>query len=259
MRNPKVARLSDKQFRLWVELLAVASENDGLLPCLDDLRYMLNRRLDHLSTGVEQLISMGLIDRLTDGYEPHNWSKFQYKSDTSNQRVARHRAKRNVTVTPPDTDTETETEVNTNVLTAKRRGVIACKPAEISDSLWGDWQRHRKAPFTETALKGFEREAAKAGWSVEWAITEAIERGWQGFKADWVKDKNNGNDGRNKNTSGAMGVTERAARQALHQISGGVGRFDEGRESDAALFIGQGHPAIDAQPNAVRSVGYAGG
>jgi hypothetical protein len=108
MRNPKVARLSDKQFRLWVELLAVASENDGSIPCLDDLRYVLNRRLDHLSTGVEQLISMGLIDRLTDGYEPHNWSKFQYKSDTSSERVAKHRAKRNVTVTPPDTETDTE-------------------------------------------------------------------------------------------------------------------------------------------------------
>jgi hypothetical protein len=221
MRNPKVARLSDKQFRLWVELLAVASENDGLLPCLDDLRYMLNRRLDHLSTGVEQLISMGLIDRLTDGYEPHNWSKFQYKSDTSNERVTRHRAKRNVTVTPPDTDTDTDTEVNTNVLTAKRRGVIACKPAEISDILWGDWQRHRKAPFTETALKGFEREAAKAGLSVEWAITEAIERGWQGFKADWVKDKNNGNDGRNSKNSNGNGKPINGFAAALRHIADG--------------------------------------
>jgi hypothetical protein len=219
MRNPKVARLSDKQFRLWVELLAVASENDGSLPCLDDLRYMLNRRLDHLSTGVEQLISMGLIDRLTDGYEPHNWSKFQYKSDTSNQRVTMHRAKRNVTVTPPDT--ETETEVNTNVLTAKRRGVIACKPAEISDSLWGDWQRHRKAPFTETALKGFEREAAKAGVSVEWAITEAIERGWQGFKADWVKDKNNGNDGRNSKNSNGNARPVNGFAAALRHVADG--------------------------------------
>ena len=115
MRNPKVARLSDKQFRLWVELLAAASENDGALPCLDDLRFMLNRRLDHLSTGVEQLISMGLIDRLEGGYEPHNWSKFQYKSDTSNERVAKHRAKRNVTVTPPDTEAETETDLSIKI------------------------------------------------------------------------------------------------------------------------------------------------
>lgn len=108
MRDPKVAKLTDKQFRLWMNLLAVASENDGHIPMLDDLKYLLNRRLDHLSTGVKELISMGLIDCLADGYEPHNWNKFQYKSDTSKERVAKHRAKRNVTVTPPDTETETD-------------------------------------------------------------------------------------------------------------------------------------------------------
>lgn len=108
MRDPKVAKLTDKQFRLWMHLLAVASENDGHIPMLDDLKYLLNRRLDHLSTGVKELISMGLIDCIADGYEPHNWNKFQYKSDTSKERVAKHRAKRNVTVTPPDTETDTD-------------------------------------------------------------------------------------------------------------------------------------------------------
>lgn len=114
MRNPKVARLSDKQFRLWVQLLAVASENDGKIPCIDDLKVVLNRRLDHLLTGVKELLSAGLIDRLEDGYEPHNWGKFQYKSDSSSERVAKHRAKRNVTVTPPDTETDTETDTEEN-------------------------------------------------------------------------------------------------------------------------------------------------
>jgi hypothetical protein len=110
MRNPKVARLSDKEFRLWVELLSVASENDGTIPCLDDLKHILKRRLDHLSTGVERLISMRLIVVLGDGYAPHGWSKYQYKSDTSTDRVQKFRAKRNVSVTPPDTDTDTDTE-----------------------------------------------------------------------------------------------------------------------------------------------------
>lgn len=110
MRHPKVARLSDKEFRLWVLLLTVASENDGKIPCLGDLKHILNRRLDHLSTGVERLLSMGLIDPLEGGYIPHNWEKYQYKSDVSTERVKRHREKRNVSVTPPDTETDTETE-----------------------------------------------------------------------------------------------------------------------------------------------------
>jgi len=110
MRSPKVARLSDKDFRLWVEMLSVASENDGQVPPLDDLRHLLNRRLDHLSSAVERLISGGLMDRLASGYEPHNWSKFQYKSDTSTERTRKHRKARNVPVTPPDTEADTETD-----------------------------------------------------------------------------------------------------------------------------------------------------
>jgi len=43
--------------------------------------------------------------------------------------------------------------------------------------------------MTETALKGIEREAKKAGWSLEKAISECVTRGWQSFKADWVKEK----------------------------------------------------------------------
>ena len=40
MRNPKVMRLSDFEFRLWVKLLAVASENDGHIPCAADVCYV---------------------------------------------------------------------------------------------------------------------------------------------------------------------------------------------------------------------------
>ena len=108
MRHPKVAKLSDKDFRLWCELLAVAAENDGIIPPLDDLKHLLRRRLDHLSTGVDRLISGGLIDPLEVGYEPHDWKTLQYKSDTSTDRVQKHRRSRNVSVTPPETDTETE-------------------------------------------------------------------------------------------------------------------------------------------------------
>jgi hypothetical protein len=115
IRKPKVARLSDKDFRLWVELLTIASENDGLIPPLEDVKHLLNRRLDHLSSAVKRLISGSLIDSLEDGYEPHGWCKYQYKSDTSNERVKKHREKCNVTVTPPETETDTETDIDTYV------------------------------------------------------------------------------------------------------------------------------------------------
>lgn len=109
-RNPKVAALSDKDFRLWHRLLSVAAENDGHIPPIEALKRVLSMRLDHLLAGVKRLVSAGLIDPLGDGYAPHNWSKRQYKSDSSAERVRKHRQKRAVTVTPPETDTDTETE-----------------------------------------------------------------------------------------------------------------------------------------------------
>lgn len=131
MRNPKVLKLSDKEFRIWVRLLAVASENEGKLPDLADLKLVLNMRLDHLSSALDRLISVGLIDALEAGYAPHSWDKFQYKSDTSTERVAKHRQKRNVSVTPPDTETDTDVPL------AKAKGA---EPVEIDEDarFWAD-------------------------------------------------------------------------------------------------------------------------
>jgi hypothetical protein len=104
IRNPKVAALSDREFRLWVMLLSAASENEGTLPPATELRHVLSIRLDHLLSGLDRLIKAGLIDALERGYSPHNWGKFQYKSDTSTDRVHKHRAQRNVSETPPEAE-----------------------------------------------------------------------------------------------------------------------------------------------------------
>lgn len=43
----------------------------------------------------------------------------------------------------------------------------------------------KRAPLTETALKGIEREAAKARISLGTAIECCCANGWQGFRAEW--------------------------------------------------------------------------
>ena len=58
----------------------------------------------------------------------------------------------------------------------------------IVGQLADDFITHRKAckaPITETALKGFQREADKAGIPLAEAITISIERNWRGFKSEW--------------------------------------------------------------------------
>jgi hypothetical protein len=109
-RNPKIARLSDADFRLWHQLLCVASENDGAIPPAEDLKHVLNKRLDHLSSGLKRLVDGRLISPLNRGYAPTNWDERQYKSDTSTTRVQKFREKRNVSGnvsgTAPDTETD---------------------------------------------------------------------------------------------------------------------------------------------------------
>ncbi len=58
----------------------------------------------------------------------------------------------------------------------------------VDDQVWSDFVQHRRAkraPVTTTVIRGFEREALKAGLSLEQAIVTACEMGWQGFRADW--------------------------------------------------------------------------
>lgn len=65
------------------------------------------------------------------------------------------------------------------------------KPDGIPDDLWSDFmtlRKAKKAPLTPTAMKALIREADKAGWWLEDAIREVVERGWQSFKATYVEN-----------------------------------------------------------------------
>nr|DAN30177.1 MAG TPA: Dna polymerase B [Caudoviricetes sp.] len=50
----------------------------------------------------------------------------------------------------------------------------------------------RAATLTKTALAGLEREANRAGLSLAQAVTLCCERGWVGFRADWLHDSPSG-------------------------------------------------------------------
>lgn len=62
-------------------------------------------------------------------------------------------------------------------------------PEGVSIQVWQDFKKSRKAKLTQTALDGIQREANKAGWTMEAALMECCARGWRGFKAEWVADK----------------------------------------------------------------------
>ncbi len=111
--------------------------------------------------------------------------------------------------TPTPTPTPIE-ERNTGASAKRVKPAVLVKPDGIADSVWSDFQAIRKAkraPLTATALDGIEREASKAGLSLQQALQTCCARGWQGFKADWVAGQK----------PGVVMPQSRAARQAADQ------------------------------------------
>jgi uncharacterized protein YdaU (DUF1376 family) len=65
-------------------------------------------------------------------------------------------------------------------------------PEGVSSDVWDSFLAQRqkaRAVVTDLVVKSIAKEAEKAGWTLEQALTEITNRGWRGFKADWVKEK----------------------------------------------------------------------
>jgi len=65
------------------------------------------------------------------------------------------------------------------------------RPRNVSKKTWDDFLVHRKnkkAPLTETALKGIKNEVKKTKMTLEDALVMCQARGWQSFKSDWVPE-----------------------------------------------------------------------
>ena len=65
-------------------------------------------------------------------------------------------------------------------------------PEGVSESLFKDYlevRKGKKAKWTETAYKGLQREADKAKMTLSEVMQMCCERGWVGFKAEWVREE----------------------------------------------------------------------
>jgi len=66
------------------------------------------------------------------------------------------------------------------------------KPAGVGEQVWNDFialRKAKRAPLSATALASIAKEAEKAAMHIEEALTECVMRGWQSFKAEWMKPK----------------------------------------------------------------------
>ncbi len=199
--NPKVQRLSPELFRFWVNFLCAAARKGGVIVSIEDLAFALRMSEVDCKCAVSNLVVANLIDRDGEKLIPHDWDKHQYKSDSVNERVKRYREKAAVTKetlhetlheTAPEqiqnrTDTETEQRQKDKTRLSRRH---VQRPEGVDQQLWEDFKALRdkqRATITETSLFGIQREAEKAGITLSAALRECCERGWRGFKANWIK------------------------------------------------------------------------
>ncbi len=148
-----------------------------------------------------RLSRMGLIDNET--FQPCAWDMRQMQSDTdptNAQRQHRHRMKnkgvtggnalRNAEITRTDTDTDTEVDTEKEKEGEKKPSAYAPPlPADLLNDFIQVRKAKKAGALTKTAIAGLQREADKAGISLEAAVTACCEYGWQGFNAQWYADR----------------------------------------------------------------------
>lgn len=92
--DPKVQRLQPALFKTWVNLLCLASRNDGKLPCLLDAAFSLRMEEQQLNDHLNTLVDFGLLDAEDEELRPHNWDNRQFKSDQDPTAADRQKRKR---------------------------------------------------------------------------------------------------------------------------------------------------------------------
>lgn len=104
--DPKVQRLPPDLFKAWVNLLCLASRNDGVLPSIEDISFALRMSQDVTRDMVVTLSRHGLLDG-DDELSPHNWAERQFKSDSAEDAKIRKRRQREREKTANVTDNVT--------------------------------------------------------------------------------------------------------------------------------------------------------
>lgn len=89
--DPKIGRLNDAQFRLWIEILCLAckGEDGNTLQTIDDINWSLRRNVTETLHDLLHATLVTLDDKKRVFIT--NWEKRQFNSDTSTERVRKYR------------------------------------------------------------------------------------------------------------------------------------------------------------------------
>lgn len=148
--DPKVQRLPPDLFKAWINLLCLASRNEGKLPSIDDIAFALRTENNIAEQTITKLADRGLLDNSGDEIAPHNWDRRQFKSDKDETAAERQRAKRE-----RDRDRDRDKKIPDEIVTDVSR--VTSHPPEQS----------RSRADTEQSRAEAEPEESRAAACVE--------------------------------------------------------------------------------------------
>ena len=188
-------------FWAWADKHAVDGHVDGATSRLVDKVSMTPGFADALGKVGWLLIDESGIT--IPNFERHNGESAKERG-LKNARQARWRANRGGDVdgqsstsasttasTREEKRREEVTEPEGSVERASKRAIVI-RPVDVPDAVWSGFlaiRKAKRAPLSQAALDGIEREAAKAGMTLADTLALCCTRGWQGFKAEWVQDR----------------------------------------------------------------------
>jgi len=108
-------------------------------------------------------------------------------------------------------------------------------PIGVSEEIWKDYlalRKSKKASVTVTALKGISREAEKAKLSLQEVLQICCERGWAGFKAEWITESKATKTTQDWRTNDSLMIAK-ATELGLHTV--GLQRFEIVNKIDATI------------------------
>lgn len=176
----KLRRLSPAQRWLWVVILTIAKESpepgslllsEGVPVTVEDLADDAAIPVDEVQQGIEAFITQKMLEQIDGVWRLVNWDKRQFSSDSSTERVRRHRQKKQenetlqkryneVSETPPETETDIYTTTPANSAHARETNLFAkfeaefgrpLSPTEIEQIM--SWEKKMPADLIAEALR----------------------------------------------------------------------------------------------------------
>ncbi len=77
---------------------------------------------------------------------------------------------------------------NHKPITIKQKPIKRVTPEGVLQNVWDDFlqlRKEKRSAVTDTVIRGIEKEARKAGLSLNDALEHCCVAGWQSFNAEW--------------------------------------------------------------------------